>query len=141
MQFFYSENIMDEIRPVTSQTCVPSTSANEISVNEENKTFRWRESSIKLLLDIRLSKEKQFAKPNCKKSKLWREIATEMFNITRTEVASDMCDSKYRNLLSTYRTNKKKQLSTGESNIKWGYFDIFDRVLGHKPRVHRHQIF
>lgn len=43
-----------------------------------------------------------------------------------------MCDAKFRNLLTTYRSNKKKQSSTGEGGIKWEYFELFDSILGHK---------
>nr|CAI5841819.1 unnamed protein product [Callosobruchus analis] len=43
-----------------------------------------------------------------------------------------MCDTKYRNLLYTYRSNKKKPSSTGEGVIKWEYFYTFDEVLGCK---------
>ncbi|XP_032686613.1 uncharacterized protein LOC116851386 [Odontomachus brunneus] len=108
-------------------------------LNKENmeekcieSNFKWTQSLIHLLVDIRLREESKFNRPNTKKKQLWQNIAKEMNSINNVNVTSDMCDIKYRNLLATYRTNKKKQNSAGESNISWKYFEIFDRVLGYK---------
>lgn len=76
--------------------------------------------------------EWRFVNPQSKKNKLWLHIGESMskegFNVSATD-----CHMKYRNLLQTYRTNKEKRLkSTGESSIKWEFFDLFDSVLGSK---------
>lgn len=63
---------------------------------------------------------------------MWQNIAKEINDVNNVGVTGEMCDIKYRNLLGTYRANKKKQNSTGESSISWEYFEVFDAVLGYK---------
>lgn len=48
------------------------------------------------------------------------------------KVTGDMCDTKYRNLLATYKTNKKKKEQSGEGAVTWEYFEKFDSTLGLK---------
>lgn len=71
--------------------------------------------------------------PSCKKSKLWNQIATEMKKVGNYNLSGNNCNNKYRNLLSTYQRNKDKKLKlTGESQITWEYFNVFDETLGTK---------
>lgn len=103
------------------------------NTSTESSSFKWNTNTIKLLLDIRLAMEKEFCTPSCKKRKLWEKAASQMNSILGSnKVSADMCDSKYRNLLGTYRANKRKQNSTGESAIKWEFFETMDETLGHK---------
>lgn len=97
--------------------------------------FKWTHESTKLLLDIRLNKEKDFNRPLCKKKKLWTSVAEEMQKIGHYMVTGEMCDIKYRNLLATYKTNKKKKEQSGESSITWEYFNQFDTILGEKACI------
>ncbi|KAJ8971349.1 hypothetical protein NQ314_000748 [Rhamnusium bicolor] len=85
----------------------------------------------------RLGREKDFNRPKCKKNKLWSGVAKEMNGTLRGpySLTSENCDSKYRNLLKTYKANKKKQNSSGESAINWEYFTDFDEILGCKASV------
>lgn len=78
--------------------------------------------------------EADFNRPVCKKRKLWERVSREMKSVGNYDVSESFCDSKYRNLLCTYRINKRKQKDTGEDNtpIKWEFFDMMDRVLGTK---------
>lgn len=101
----------------------------------EETSFQWSSRSIKFLINNRLQYEGKFTRPNCKKRKLWGSIASEMAK-EGYEVSGEICDAKYRNLLQTYRKNKKKQSSTGESSITWEYFSTFDEVLGCKASSH-----
>lgn len=74
----------------------------------------------------------EFIRPKCKKIKLWRHVAEDINKAAGITLSPLTCDIKYRNLLATYRKNKQKKNSTGESPIKWEYFDIMDEVLGTK---------
>ncbi|CAH1183129.1 unnamed protein product [Ceutorhynchus assimilis] len=80
----------------------PSTSTG--TTNTEN-VFKWTQSLTLMLIDLRLKKEKDFNRPICKKKKLWEQIACEIKTKTGKFVTSEMCDIKYRNLLSTYKIN------------------------------------
>lgn len=109
-------------------------SSGSSSNNTGDDTFKWNSKSIKLLLDIRLSMEAEFNRPVCKKRKLWERVSREMESSGAYHVSESLCDSKYRNLLCTYRINKRRQKDTGDDNtpIKWEYFDIMDKILGTK---------
>ncbi|CAH2017586.1 unnamed protein product [Acanthoscelides obtectus] len=110
----------------------PSASAvNETHTESQSNKANlhcWTSGAVKLLLDLRLGKE-----PVCRKMKLWKQIADEMNKIGKYNVCGNDCYGKYRNLLQTYRQNKEKRLKrTGESQIRWEFFEIMDRVLGNK---------
>lgn len=85
----------------------------------------------------RLGQEQAFNRPKCKKIKLWNDIAKEINKDTKEafSLTGTLCDNKYRNLLKTYKINKKKQKSSGESAINWEYFSDFDGVLGCKASI------
>lgn len=103
------------------------------SDTNESDSFKWNNDSIKLLLTVRLDMEKEFSSPTCKKKKLWEKVANKVNDMLgASRVTGESCDLKYRNLLGTYRVNKRKQNTTGEGAIKWEFFDIMDQVLGHK---------
>lgn len=123
-----TKSLSDEISMGLSWKDTPGT-----SYDQPIESFKWDNKSIKLLLNIRLCMEKDFCTPSCKKKKLWDKVANELNEVLGSHrVTGDACDSKYRNLLGTYRVNKRKQNTTGESAIKWEFFDTMDEVLGHK---------
>ncbi|KAJ8960114.1 hypothetical protein NQ314_006095 [Rhamnusium bicolor] len=105
---------------------------SEIATASTATDFKWTPETTKLLLDLRLSREKEFNQPQCKKKNLWNAIAEEMCQSGYCNLTSDMCDVKYRNLLATYKSNKRKKEQSGESAITWEYFTQFDIVLGDK---------
>lgn len=95
-------------------------------------TSKWTSSCIKQLITERLSKEEEFNNPTCRKKKLWEGISKNLEEKTGSYFDAYSCDIKYRNLLSTYRNNKKRLLQCGEGCINWEYFHQFDEVLGYK---------
>ncbi|XP_030749158.1 uncharacterized protein LOC115877147 [Sitophilus oryzae] len=103
------------------------------TLNEEK--FQWSPKSTLLLIDIRLSMEQVFIKPTSSKKKLWKSIATKL-NEYGYNVSDIQCDNKFRNLLYTYRVNKKKQKTSGEGSLTWEYFEKFDEVLSYKESSH-----
>ncbi|KAJ4438912.1 hypothetical protein ANN_14866 [Periplaneta americana] len=100
--------------------------------DSSDAALKWTHNLTKLLLNKRLENESSFNRPTCKKKKLWNDIAHEISKATTVSISGEACDIKYRNLLATYRANKKKQTKTGEGSINWEYFSIMDEVLGHK---------
>lgn len=76
--------------------------------------------------------EGDFNRPACKKIRLWKQISNTINKTASINSTATICDTKYRNLLATYRKNKEKQKSTGAGAVKWDYFDIMDNVLGGK---------
>lgn len=84
------------------------------------------------MITERLNKEKIFAHPTCRKSKLWEGIAKTLSEKTGLNITGVECNNKYRKLLQTYRTNKNKSCQTGESAISWEFYEMFDCFLGTK---------
>ncbi|PSN47902.1 hypothetical protein C0J52_03374 [Blattella germanica] len=112
---------------------------NNVScVKEENvikmsrEQYYWTHAATKLLLELRLKRESEFNHPVGLKKDLWAQIASEMQVIGGYAVNSELCDSKYRNLLATYKVNKKKALENEDNSITWEYYKKFDEVLGLK---------
>ncbi|XP_018578654.1 golgin subfamily A member 6-like protein 22 [Anoplophora glabripennis] len=131
----YAKQLYQQIYGNVSQennSCTPVSDNKSTLQLQNDKDFKWSDKLIRCLLQSRLSKEKEFSRPTCKKIKLWRQIADEMNKTCGINLSGATCDIKYRNLLATYRKNKQKRNSTGESPIKWEYFDVMDEVLGAK---------
>lgn len=94
--------------------------------------FKWNEKSVRVLLMLRFQRDEEFNRPSCRKIKLWEQVAKEMQN-NGFIVNGHSCDSKYRNLLATYRKNKIKQQTSDESVvISWEFFEFMDEHLGPK---------
>lgn len=94
--------------------------------------FKWTDKSIKLLITLRFKRDGKFIKPNCKKNKLWTQLAKDMFDKGRYHVSGLECDQKFRNLMQTFKKNKNKQKTSGESSIVWPYFKVFNDFFGNK---------
>ncbi|CAG9822226.1 unnamed protein product [Phaedon cochleariae] len=97
----------------------------------KQKSFKWSHKSTLALIEFRLQRENEFNRPICKKKKIWDNIAWEMEKLGY-KVTGDMCDTKYRNLLATYKVNRKKKEQSGEGAVTWEYFDKFESTLGSK---------
>ncbi|XP_031334794.1 uncharacterized protein LOC116164723 [Photinus pyralis] len=124
------------IKRVYETSINPYTQSEEMESQPlEGKPHQWKKETIVLLIETRLSRELEFNRPTCKKKKLWQQIAKIINEKLRVNVTSDECDLKYRNLLKTYKNNKKKQQSSGESAITWEFFERFDHVLGCKAAI------
>ncbi|KAJ4438728.1 hypothetical protein ANN_14677 [Periplaneta americana] len=77
--------------------------------DSSDSALKWTHNLTKLLLNKRLENELSFNRLTCKKEKLWNDIAQEISKATTVSISGEACDIKYRNLLATYRANKKKQ--------------------------------
>ncbi len=45
------------------------------------------------------------------------------------------CDSKYRNLLATYKEKKDKAQRSGNNSKKWTYIELMDEIHGFKANI------
>lgn len=107
-----------------------------MDISDEKTKLVWTNKMTKSLINSRLSRENKFIKPKCKKIKIWAEIAAELNTLFKnTNVNAEECDNKFRNLMKTYKANKKKQCSTGEQQITWDFFEDFDKVYGCKAAI------
>lgn len=106
--------------------------AEKLDESSGTNVSKWTPSCIELLITERLSKEEEFNRPSCKKKKLWHGISKALEEKSGSYFDANSCDIKYRNMLSTYRNNKKRQQQCSEGAINWKYFQQFDDVFGHK---------
>lgn len=131
------ERKLNELRGAIKQA--PNTSvsgtATDMEASSASNSFKWTTNNIKLMLQERLDMEPQFVNPKCKKVKLWGKIANKMQEAGYHRIGGHDCNTKYRNLLQTYKQNKEKRSKTGDSKITWEYFEMFDNVLGTKPSI------
>lgn len=79
---------------------------------------------MKLYIYLSLNLEPYFINPKCQKKKLWQQVAKEFKKSSGQSITGVQCDVKYRNLLITYRANKKKQNSLHGGEINWEFFDL-----------------
>lgn len=94
--------------------------------------FHWGPDSVKLLLELRLSKNYLWLNPNAKKIELWENVSKNMKK-NHFNVEGHACDMKYRNLLKTYKANKDKFEKGVLSYHHWPYYEMFDSHLNHDP--------
>ncbi|KAL1463530.1 hypothetical protein WDU94_015273 [Cyamophila willieti] len=92
--------------------------------------FQWTPDAIKLFLKLRFDRQNQFLDPFSKKFKLWEEIGNAMQK-NGYSISGHGCDNKFRNLLTTYRTVKRK-IGSGDRFVRWRYYEDFDRYYKHE---------
>ncbi|CAH1154000.1 unnamed protein product [Phaedon cochleariae] len=93
----------------STSSCASTTSTETlICTPTVLENFKWTREASKLLIDVRIEKEKEFNRPICKKKKLWSQIAKEVNTIGNLKVSGEMCDTEFRNLMTTYKINEKK---------------------------------
>ncbi|XP_029102608.1 uncharacterized protein LOC114909196 isoform X2 [Scleropages formosus] len=76
-----------------------------------------------------------FNRPVCKMKKLWATVA-ERVTAKLRELGDDVtvkaheCDSKWRNMMSTYRKNAERAKRRGAQIVHWEFFQAMHDVLG-----------
>ncbi|KAK9505200.1 hypothetical protein O3M35_009303 [Rhynocoris fuscipes] len=131
----YAKYVQDSLEDNKSATEVFYSSSSpdpQTEASEKETVTRWTHSLTSLLIELRLQRDTEFYSPRSKKKKIWENIAQEINRIKNTKLTAESCDSKFRNLLSTYRANKKKQLENSDALITWEFYESFDAVLGKK---------
>ncbi|XP_023646824.1 uncharacterized protein [Paramormyrops kingsleyae] len=104
-------------------------------IEKSKKEFVWTQQATWLLVRTRLSMDSEFSRPVCKMKKLWATVAERVTAKLRESgedvtVKSYECDSKWRNMLSTYRKNAERAKRRGAQIVHWEFFQAMHDVLG-----------
>ncbi|XP_035259966.1 uncharacterized protein LOC118220274 isoform X2 [Anguilla anguilla] len=104
-------------------------------IEKSKKEFVWTQQATWLLVRTRLSMDSDFNRPVCKMKKLWARVAEKVTAKLKesgedVSVRSHECDSKWRNMLSTYRKNAEKAKRLGAHIVHWEFFHEMHDVLG-----------
>lgn len=99
--------------------------STETSIDE----FRWTRQATLLLLNLYREKHGSFRNSKIKNKDIWLEILKKFENQGYNSITIEILDRKLRNLKKTYKDNKDKKNKTGESCIKWEYFEIMDDIF------------
>ncbi|CAG9771337.1 unnamed protein product [Ceutorhynchus assimilis] len=102
-------------------------SCSDIETNPKTE-FKWTKQVTLLLLNLYKEKNEQFRNSKIKNKDIWSKILKEFQNKGYI-VTIDLLDRKFRNMKKTYKDNKDKKKTTGESSITWEYFEIMDEIF------------
>lgn len=69
-----------------------------------------------------------------KRKQVWQDIANELAS-NHIEKSSTKCESKWRNLLRTYKNVKDSSKSTGRGASRFHFFNLIDEIVGDKPAM------
>uniref|UniRef100_T1IU52 Myb/SANT-like DNA-binding domain-containing protein n=1 Tax=Strigamia maritima TaxID=126957 RepID=T1IU52_STRMM len=118
------ESVAIPVDPVTDASLV---------YKKREKIFNWTHRLTTMLINLRLEMEQDFKFPTtCKKADLWDKIAFEMQKTTSSAygLTGMICDSKWRNLLTTYRKLRETYKTKKERRRNWEYFDQLEEAYG-----------
>ncbi|KAL4617774.1 hypothetical protein GN956_G20767 [Arapaima gigas] len=110
-------------------------SAADSKTEKSKKEFVWTQQATWQLVRTRLSMDPDFNRPVCKMKKLWGTVA-ERVTAKLRELGEDVtvkaheCDSKWRNMMSTYRKNAERVKRRGAHAVHWEFFQAMHDVLG-----------
>lgn len=104
---------------------------NQTKVMPETKI--WTTKAIKLLIENRGALEHEFNN-NKKNHKIWEKIS----NILKENdivVSGPNCNTKFRNLMATFKDNVQRAKKSGEGAINWEYYLLMKQYFGKKDSV------
>lgn len=93
----------------------------------------WTTKAIKLLI-VNIGDLEQEFNSNKKNHKIWEKIS----NILRENgiaVSGPNCNTKFRNLMATFRDNVQRANKSGEGAINWEYYVLMKQYFGKKDSV------
>lgn len=100
---------------------------------------QWTQKKTWFFIEERFKRESKFQNPKSNVDKYWNEILQIMISngyMECKEKGIHGLKTKFKNLMVTYRRNAdKRRNKTGESSVKWPYFDRFDEVYGEKKNL------
>jgi len=102
------------------QTCIPETKI-------------WTTKAIKLLIENRGDLEHEF-NSNKKNHKIWEKISN-ILKQNGVTVSGQNCNTKFRNLMATFRDNVQRANKSGEGAINWEYYILMKKYFGKKDSV------
>lgn len=106
-------------------------------IDDENvgSAVEWTRNVTLLLLELYQNHFNDFENPKIMKKTVWGEIASGIQAAGFGNMTWDVCEKKFRNLKSTYRTIMENGRSTGQVRTKWPYFEYFHNLFGNQPTV------
>lgn len=98
--------------------------------------FAWKDKNTALLISTRLEMDSSFQNPTKTKAKLWDNVAHAMKKVSPSlPVTGNMCDQKWRNLMSTYKKILQKSNGTGQEATNWQFFNVLNEALGTRSNI------
>lgn len=140
-----SEFICTDENNISTETQLPeysgsnSSSASFICTPPALDDVLWPPKKIWFFIEERFKRERKFQDPKSHVDKYWNEILQVMISngyVESREKGIFGLKTKFKNLMVTYRRNAdKRRKKTGESSIKWPYFERFHEVYGEKKHM------
>lgn len=93
----------------------------------------WTKQATKLLIENRADLDKEF-NGNKKNFKIWEKIS-EKLKENGIAMTGPNCNTKFRNLMATFKDNLHRANKSGESAINWEYYDVMKQYFGKKDSV------
>jgi len=97
------------------------------------ETKIWTAKAIKLLIANRGDLEHEF-NSNKKNHKIWEKISNNLKENGIT-MSGPNCNTKFRNLMATFRDNVQRANRSGEGAINWEYYVLMKQYFGKKDSV------
>uniref|UniRef100_A0A2S2NDE6 Trihelix transcription factor GT-1 n=1 Tax=Schizaphis graminum TaxID=13262 RepID=A0A2S2NDE6_SCHGA len=97
------------------------------------ETKTWTAKAIKLLIANRGDLEYEF-NSNKKNHKIWEKISN-ILKENGITMSGQNCNTKFRNLMATFRDNVQRANKSGEGAINWEYYVLMKQYFGKKDSV------
>lgn len=108
------------------------TSHNE-SKMDKSEIKIWTKQATKLLIENRADLENEL-NGNKKNFKIWEKISDQLKE-SGIAITGPNCNTKFRNLMATFKDNLHRANKSGESAINWEYYGIMKQYFGKKDSV------
>ena len=93
----------------------------------------WNDAETYALLDQWADETVQVELEGTRRNQAVYEKVSRGLREHRIERFANQCQGKIKKLKGTYNKAKDNNGSTGKGRAVWKFFDIMDRVLGHRP--------
>jgi len=93
----------------------------------------WTKQATKLLIENRADLDNEF-NGNKKNFKIWEKISNRLKE-SGIAMTGPNCNTKFCNLMATFKDNLHRANKSGESAIIWEYYDIMSLMPGKKDSV------
>ncbi|XP_011858211.1 PREDICTED: uncharacterized protein LOC105555777 isoform X2 [Vollenhovia emeryi] len=100
-----------------------------IDDSDNDSKALWDRKSTKMMLAKYLERLSKFRNPKFKKSRLWKEMETEMKALGYSKINAHSIDRKMRNMKSTYKRIKNNKKKTGRGREDWVFYNEMDEIF------------
>lgn len=114
-------------------TCsMGSTTGSDLDSSKQSSNFAWNSRSVKLLITLFGEHKIDFYDSNKKKKGVWAQISQQMRE-KGYPVTADACDTKWRNMLKTFRKTSEHNKQAGKKVRKSPFYDEMMEALRNTP--------